>query len=210
MRQIFQDKDELVDKSHFCHCFLPYTKTVNGGIYHLNNYTKSWALYYGGVMKKEQSSVKEVYQKLQTWLEDTKENEVRSIAGFLEQAKAIVIAAEQIPEQKVKQFIANLQYDLSDFYQQYQADIKHSVYLEILHESLWENLAKITDKSQVEWSELMDDFQHKDGYHVGDYVGFGQLQCQTCLHCVTYSHVHVVTDCINCGGKDFNRLSLTP
>ncbi|WP_155866691.1 hypothetical protein [Colwellia sp. PAMC 21821] len=161
-------------------------------------------------MKKEQSSVKEVYQKLQTWLEDTKENEVRSIAGFLEQAKAIVIAAEQIPEQKVKQFIANLQYDLSDFYQQYQADIKHSVYLEILHESLWENLAKITDKSQVEWSELMDDFQHKDGYHVGDYVGFGQLQCQTCLHCVTYSHANVVTDCINCGGKDFNRLSLTP
>tara|TARA_R110000744_G_scaffold33782_9_gene79224 strand:+ start:199 stop:684 length:486 start_codon:yes stop_codon:yes gene_type:complete len=161
-------------------------------------------------MKKEQSSVKEVYQKLQTWLEDTKDNEVRSIAGFLEQAKAIVIAAEQIPEQKVKQFIANLKYDLSDFYQQYQADIKHSVYLDILNESLWENLAKITDKSQVEWSELMDDFQHKDGYHVGDYVGFGQLQCQTCLHCVTYSHANVVTDCINCGGKDFNRLSLTP
>ncbi|ASP46719.1 zinc ribbon-containing protein [Cognaticolwellia beringensis] len=161
-------------------------------------------------MKKEQSSVKEVYQKLQTWLEDTKDNEVRSIAAFLEQAKAIVIAAEQIPEQKVKQFIANLKYDLSDFYQQYQADIKHSVYLDILNESLWENLAKITDKSQVEWSELMDDFQHKDGYHVGDYVGFGQLQCQTCLHCVTYSHANVVIDCINCGGKDFNRLSLTP
>ncbi|MBA6389350.1 hypothetical protein H4J38_01005 [Colwellia sp. BRX10-3] len=161
-------------------------------------------------MKQDQSSIKEVYQKLQAWLEDTKDNEVRSIASLLEQAKAIVIAAEQIPEQKVKQFIANLKYDLSDFYQQYQADIKHSVYLDILNESLWENLAKITDKSQVEWSELMDDFQHQDGYHVGDYVGFGQLQCQACQHCVIYSHANVVTDCIACGGKDFNRLSLTP
>ncbi|MFT5816053.1 MAG: hypothetical protein ACI9VT_003831 [Psychroserpens sp.] len=161
-------------------------------------------------MKKDQSVIKEVYQKLQAWLEDTKGNEVRSIASLLEQAKVIVIAAEQIPEQKVKQFIANLTYDLSDFYQQYKADIKHSVYLDLLNESLWENLAQITDKSQVEWSELMDDFQHLDGYHVGDYVGFGQLQCQTCQHYVTYSHANVVTDCINCGGKDFNRLSLTP
>ena len=71
-------------------------------------------------------------------------------------------------------------------------------------------MAQITDKSQVEWSELMDDFQHQDGYHVGDYVGFGQLQCQACQHCITYSHANVVTDCIACGGKDFHRLSLTP
>ena len=161
-------------------------------------------------MKKEQSSIQEVYKKLQTWLEETKESEVRSISELLEQAKIILIAAEQIPEQKVKQFIANLKYDLSDFYQQYQADIKHSTYLDVLNETLWSDLAQITDKSQVEWAELMDDFQHQDGYHVGDYVGFGQLQCQTCQHCVTYTHANVVTDCIACGGKDFRRLSLTP
>ncbi len=161
-------------------------------------------------MKKEQSKVQEVYQKLQTWLEETKENEMRSVVELIEQAKAILIAAEQIPEQQVKQFIANLKYDLGDFYQQYQADVKHSIYLELLNESMWESLAQITDKSQVEWSELMDDFQHQDGYHVGDYVGFGQLQCKTCQHCVIYNHADVVTDCIACGGKDFHRLSLTP
>tara|TARA_R110000850_G_scaffold262830_1_gene391524 strand:- start:264 stop:749 length:486 start_codon:yes stop_codon:yes gene_type:complete len=161
-------------------------------------------------MKKEQSDVQGVYQKLQDWLENTKDNEVRSIIEVVEQAKAILHAAEQIPEQQVKQFIANLKYDLSDFYQQYQADVKHSVYLDVLNESLWANLAQITDKSQVEWTELMDDFQHQDGYHVGDYVGFGQLQCQTCQHCVIYNHANVVTECISCGGKDFQRLSLTP
>ena len=107
-------------------------------------------------MKKEQSRVQDVYQNIQTWLSETSDKEVRSIVELIEQAKSILIAAEQIPEQQVKQFISNLKYDLSDFYQQYQADIKHSVYLDILNESLWDNLAKITDKSQVEWSELMD------------------------------------------------------
>ena len=161
-------------------------------------------------MKKEQSGVQGIYQKLQTWLENTKDNEVRSVIDVVEQAKSFLHAAEQIPEQQVKQFIANLKYDLSDFYQQYQADVKHSVYLDLLNESLWENLAQITDKSQVEWTELMDDFQHQDGYHSGDYVGFGQLQCQACKHCVTYNHADVVTDCIACGSSDFQRLSLTP
>ncbi len=161
-------------------------------------------------MKKEQSGIEDVYQKLQSWLQDTKNNEISSVVEVVEQAKKILIAAEQIPEQQVKQFITNLKYDLSDFYQQYQADVKHSVYLDILNESLWANLAKITDTSQVEWAELMDDFQHQDGYQIGDYVGFGQLQCQTCQHCVTYTHAGVVTDCIECGGKSFHRLSLTP
>jgi hypothetical protein len=161
-------------------------------------------------MKKQQSEVQEVYQKLQAWLEDTKEDEIRSVVELLEQAKTILIAAEKIPEQKVKQFIANLKYDLGDFYLQYQADIKHSIYLDLLNETLWASLAQITDKSQVEWTELMDDFQHQDGYHVGDYVGFSQLQCQACKQCVTYSHPNIVTDCIACGGKDFDRLSLTP
>ncbi|MBA6224471.1 hypothetical protein H4J51_16915 [Colwellia sp. MB02u-18] len=161
-------------------------------------------------MKKKQSQIQELYQKLQTWLEDTKDNEIRSAVELLEQAKTILMAAEQIPEQQVKQFIANLKYDLGDFYQQYQADIKHSIYLELLNENLWSSLAQITDKSQVEWAELMDDFQHQDGYHVGDYVGFGQLKCKACQDCVTYSHPNVVTDCITCGGQDFDRLSLTP
>lgn len=161
-------------------------------------------------MKNSPSRGQDVYQKLQAWLKDTKENEIRSVMELIEQAKSLLVAAEQIPEQQVKQFVANLKYDLADFYQQYQADVKHSVYLDILNESLWANLAQITDKSQVEWAELMGDFQHQDGYHVGDYVGFGQLKCQTCQHSAIYNHASVVTECISCGGKDFQRVSLTP
>lgn len=164
----------------------------------------------GGDMKEQQSRFQAVYQKLQVWLEDTNQHEMRSVIELITQAKNMLIAAEQIPEQQVKQFIDNLKYDLNEFYQQYQSDIKHSIYLELLHENVWASLAKITDQSQVEWTELVDDFQHQGEYHVGDYVGFGQLICQQCQHSITYTHANVITDCIECGGQDFQRISLTP
>ncbi len=161
-------------------------------------------------MKQQQSRFQDVYRKLQVWLDDTNQHEVRSIVDFITKAKSILIAAEQIPEQQVKQFIDNLSYDLNEFYQQSQSDIKHSLYLELLNESLWSTLSNITDRSQVEWSELVDDFQHQGLYQSGDYVGFGQLVCQQCQHNITYSHASTIVDCIECGGNSFQRVSLTP
>lgn len=161
-------------------------------------------------MKEQQTRFQAVFDKLQSWLDDAKTHEMRSIVDMVNQAKAVLIAAEKIPEQQVKQFIDNLKYDLSEFYQQSQAEIKHSIYLELLNENVWATLSNITDKSQVEWSELVDDFQHHGEYVVGDYVGFGQLTCQQCQHSVTYTHANVVTECIECGASKFQRLSLTP
>jgi hypothetical protein len=160
-------------------------------------------------MGQKQSHIQSVYQKLQLWLEDTNDHEIRSIIELITQAKSILIAAEQIPEQQVKQFVDNLKYDLSEFYKQSQSEIKHSLYLDLLNENVWANLAKITDQSQVEWTELVDDFQHEGEYHAGDYVGFGQLICQKCQHSITYTRASVIADCIECGGQDFHRISLT-
>ena len=87
-------------------------------------------------MKEQQSRFQAVYQKLQVWLEDTNQHEMRSVVELITQAKNMLIAAEQIPEQQVKQFIDNLKYDLNEFYQQYQSEIKHSLYLELLHENV--------------------------------------------------------------------------
>ncbi|WP_085298015.1 zinc ribbon-containing protein [Cognaticolwellia mytili] len=161
-------------------------------------------------MGQKQSHIQLVYQKLQIWLEDTSQHEIVSIIELIAQAKSILIAAEQIPEQQVKQFMDNVKYDLNEFYLQSQSDIKHSIYLDLLNESVWTSLAKITDQSQVEWTELVDDFQHEGRYHAGDSVGFGQLICQKCQYSIAYTHANVIADCIECGGKDFQRISLTP
>lgn len=161
-------------------------------------------------MDKEKSLLQDIYKNLARWGEDSKTHELTSVIEFVEQAKTILFAAEQIPERQVKQFVNSLKYDLVDFYQQYQADAKHSVYLTLLNETLWSNLAQMTDKSQVEWAELMDDFEHDGKYCTGDHIGFGELECQACQHRVIYSHASVICDCINCGGDQFTRLSLTP
>ena len=150
------------------------------------------------------------YQKINQWFEAIKTHEITDMVEWVEQAKAYIVAAESIPDEKIKQFIDNLKYDLTELYQQNQAEFQHSVYLELMNESLWQNLAEMTDKSQVEWSELMEDFQHDGIYHSGDYIGFGELECTHCHHQHIVSHFSQVNECLKCGGKEFVRHGLMP
>lgn len=122
----------------------------------------------------------EVYQNLSDWLDEMKEIQKPRINELVNQAKAYTKTAEGMTEEKLNQFVDNFTYDLHDFYQLNQAEIKHSIYLNLLNERMWASLAHLTDKSQVEWAELVDDFEHDGIYKVGDIIGFGELVCQQC------------------------------
>mgnify|MGYP000586742207 FL=1 len=152
----------------------------------------------------------EVYNKVVDWIEDVKQHEMTDIVELVEQVKAYAKAAEAIPEEKVKQFVDNFEHDLKDFYHQNQSDMKHSVYLGVLNEAFWEKLAQMTDRSKVEWAELVEDFQHQGKYQSGDFIGFGVLECIKCHHKVEVSHYSEVIDCSECGGQEFTRLPLSP
>jgi len=150
------------------------------------------------------------YDQLTEWFDDIKQHEITEIVDVVEKAKAIVIAAESLPEEKVKQFVENFKYDLKEFYQQYKSQVKHSLYLGLLNERFWLTLVSVTDKSQVEWAELKDDFKHQSLYHSGDYIGFGELECQQCQQTMLLSHFTKIADCFTCGGNEFVRKGLTP
>ncbi|NQY88277.1 MAG: zinc ribbon-containing protein [Colwellia sp.] len=152
----------------------------------------------------------ETYQKLSDWLDEIKEIQKPRVNELIKQAKLYAKTAEGMTEEKLNQFLNNLKYDLYDFYQQNQAEIKHSTYLGLLNETLWRNLAQLTDKSQVEWAELLEDFEHDGIYHVGDIIGFGELVCQQCDEKLHIVHVSEVSTCIKCGGDSFTRLPLDP
>ena len=128
----------------------------------------------------------------------------------VEKAKSYLAAAENIPEEKVKQFIENFRYDLKEFHQQYNAQLQHSVYLGLLNERFWSTLVNVTDKSQVEWAELSDDFKHHGQYESGDTIGFGELECIECHQSIMIHHLSEVYDCLNCGGHKFIRKALAP
>ncbi|WP_286233138.1 zinc ribbon-containing protein [Thalassotalea sediminis] len=159
-------------------------------------------------MKKDRFS--EFYQGMSDWLTDVKKHEVTQIVELVEQAKSVMLAMEQLPEERVKQFVTNFQYDLQEFYSQTQEDAKHSIYLALMKESFWAVMANITDKSQVEWAELPDDFHHNGIYKTGDIIGFGMLECQKCKNATPITHMSTVENCMYCGHDQFMRQSLTP
>jgi len=161
-------------------------------------------------MTEKKEYLMEVYQNLSDWLDEMKEIQKPRINELVNQAKAYAKTAEGMTEEKLNQFVDNLMYDLHDFYQLNQAEIKHSIYLDLLNERMWASLAHLTDKSQVEWAELVDDFEHDGIYNIGDTIGFGELVCQQCNEKTHIMHASEVVVCVKCGGDTFTRLPLDP
>lgn len=155
------------------------------------------------------NKLESIYDKLTQWFNDFNKNEVTELVSIVNKTEDLLIAAESIPEEKCKQFVDNFIYDLKDFHQQYQAQIKHSLYLSLLQENFWRTLADITDKSQVEWAELQEDIEHKGLYQQGDFIGFGELECIACHETLLVTHFMKVDVCLKCHGTRFHRKMLS-
>lgn len=161
-------------------------------------------------MTQQNDYFAEIYQKLNAWLNEVKEEQTPHLTEFIKQAKLYANAAETMSEEKLHLFAENLKYDFHDFYQKNSAEVKHSIYIGILNETLWDNLAKLTDKSQVEWAELVEDFNHDGYYQSGDIIGLGELECQKCHQTIHITHCSELGLCAKCGSEDFLRQPLTP
>jgi len=161
-------------------------------------------------MDNKKEYLMEIYQELSNWLDEVKTLQKPRVTELVKLAKLYAKAAEHMSQEKVNQFTDNLKHDLHDFYLQNQSQAQHSIYLGLLNESFWANLAQLTDKSQVEWAELVEDFDHDGVYKVGDIIGFGELVCQQCNEKIHIMHVSEVAECAKCGGESFTRLPLDP
>ena len=155
-------------------------------------------------------SVTEVYNSSRQWLVDVNKHQLIQMIDFVENAKLICSAAEAIPEDKIKQFIGGFSYDLHAFYLRCQVQIQHSIYLGLINEYLWRISVNITDKSQVEWAELGQDFYHHGYYQQGDLIGFWLLLCKKCQNTQLISHLTTVDECVHCGHGHFFRQSFNP
>lgn len=79
--------------------------------------------------------------------------------------------------------IAAVKRDLEEFarsYEESHEDESDSVFMRVIKESLWQELADITDKTQLEWREVFQDLNHHGVYHSGEVVGLGNLVCEKC------------------------------
>mgnify|MGYP000600767189 FL=1 len=66
-------------------------------------------------MKTENSVFQKLYQAVLVWAEDINQHEITDMIEKVEQSKLYLQAAEQLPEDKVKQFVDNLRFDIKEF-----------------------------------------------------------------------------------------------
>lgn len=91
--------------------------------------------------------------------------------------------------------------DLEEFARSYD----ESVFLRMIKERLWQRLADITDRTQLEWKEVFKDVSHHGVYHSGEVFGLGNLACERCHHTLAFYTPETLPLCPYCGFDEFHR-----
>ena len=144
------------------------------------------------------------------WLKDTQENELKQLTEFFDRSGAWMTAAKDLSQEEWELFTNYVKRDLTTFYHNYQRDMESSTYVQGIKEGLWNELAEMTDRSQIEWQELMQDFKHNGNYKTGEWIGMGELVCQNCKHSMSITHTSRIPECPECGHTFFFREALAP
>ena len=131
----------------------------------------------------------------------------------MEPARARVIKTGELTRTEVDELTRAVRRDLEEFAMSYEESLKEesdSVFMRVIKESLWQELADITDKTQLEWREVFQDLNHHGVYHSGEVVGLGNLVCEKChFHLPIYTP-EVLTLCPKCGHDQFQRRPFEP
>ncbi|MEB4677312.1 zinc ribbon-containing protein [Enterobacteriaceae bacterium G50] len=159
------------------------------------------------------NKVAQFYRELVTTLTERLRNGERDIDVLVEQARARVIQTGELTRTEVDELIRAVKRDLEEFamsYSESQDDEEDSVFLRVIKESIWQELADITDKTQLEWREVFQDLNHHGVYHSGEVVGLGNLVCEKChFHLAVYTP-DVLPLCPKCGHDQFQRRPFEP
>ncbi len=107
-------------------------------------------------------------------------------------------------EQFLKRDIANFLHDKNDL------DLSHSPTMITVENTLWHWLSCITDRSQIEWHEVLQDFKHQGHYQSGEIVNQGKMVCTHCSHEMKIEFPGIIPDCPQCDKSDFTREALAP
>lgn len=151
--------------------------------------------------------------KYQAWLSElsqtlqqAEQRQMDNMLDFVDQLKAYVKAGRELSAYETALFIETLKRQWQDV----DADetASSTVTPSLWPEALWHELSKITDKSQLEWQELAQDFKHKGIYYQGETVGMGRYRCSQCLHHIDYTHPAELLACLECAGVQFFREGL--
>jgi hypothetical protein len=106
------------------------------------------------------NKVAQFYRELVATLTERLRNGERDIDALVEQARARVSQTGELTRTEVEEVTRAVRRDLEEFarsYEESQDEVTDSVFMRVIKESLWQELADITDKTQLEWREVFQD-----------------------------------------------------
>ena len=159
------------------------------------------------------NKVAQYYRELVASLSERLRNGERDIDALVDQARQQVLQAGELTRTEVDELTRAVRRDLEEFAISYEESLEEesdSVFMRVIKESLWQELADITDKTQLEWREVFQDLSHHGVYHSGEVVGLGNLVCEKChFHLAVYTR-DVLPLCPKCGHDQFQRRPFEP
>jgi len=152
--------------------------------------------------------VAQYYRELVASLSQQLAQGERDIDVLVEDARARLLATGDLSAEEVGTVVRSVRRDLEEFarsYDESHASDTDSVFTRVIKESLWQELADITDKTQLEWREVFKDVSHHGVYTSGEVVGLGNLVCERCHHQLAFYTPEVLPLCPECGFDQFQR-----
>ncbi|AOR64537.1 zinc ribbon-containing protein [Pectobacterium wasabiae] len=153
------------------------------------------------------------YRELMASVTARLNNGERDFDSLVQSARKTLQEGSELTQKEIEQVIQAVQRDLEEFgrsYSESQDEFTDSVFMRVIKESLWQELADITDKTQLEWSEIFKDVNHHGVYHSGEVVGLGNLVCENCHHHIAFYTPEVLPLCPKCSHDLFHRQPFQP
>nr|WP_204161625.1 zinc ribbon-containing protein [Erwinia amylovora] len=159
------------------------------------------------------NKVAQYYRELVSSLTARLERGERDIDTLVESARQRMLNRGELTRSEIDDVTHAVRRDLEEFarsYTEQRQELGESVFMRVIRQSLWKELADITDKSQLEWREVFQDLNHHGVYHSGEVVGLGNLVCEQCQFTRAIYTPEVLTRCPQCGQHRFARQPFEP
>ena len=151
------------------------------------------------------NKVAQYYRELVTQLTERLRNGDRDIDALVASARERVSQTGELTRTEIDEVTRAVRRDLEEFarsYNESQDEFTDGVFMRVIKESLWQELADITDKTQLEWREVFQDLNHHGVYHSGEVVGLGNLVCEKCHYHLAVYTPDVLSLCPHFGHSD--------
>ncbi|WP_279050672.1 zinc ribbon-containing protein [Cedecea davisae] len=159
------------------------------------------------------NKVAQFYRELVESLSERLRKGERDIDELVASARKQMNDTGELTRTEIEEVTRAVRRDLEEFARSYgesHEELTDSVFMRVIKESLWQELADITDKTQLEWREVFKDLSHHGVYHSGEVVGLGNLVCENCHHHIAIYTPEVLPVCPKCGHNQFHRRPFEP